>query len=296
MLEPVREHGAHASARVRLEGLGEQAVAAAAGSGACRGRRGAAAPLVAPGPRSGQVVVALAGGSRRWARSTPTSGGAARTRRSRSDRLRRDRRAARRAGRARSTRCGGGPRPGSLAGCRRRRRRCCAGWCSARTSGSSEAVRTDFQRSGLAHLLAVSRPERVLLGHARARRRAWSPGSALRARLAVALALVALYVPLAGGGPSIQRAGRDGRRRAGGGARGAAGVALVRARARGGGHARAQPARVGRAGLAAVVRRRRRAARARRRAGARRCGAPGCPGRSPTPRRSRSPRRSPPRR
>ena len=32
-------------------------------------------------------------------------------------------------------------------------------------------------------------------------------GLPLRARLAVALALVALYVPLAGGGPSIQRAG-----------------------------------------------------------------------------------------
>src|SRR3954469_24400320 len=32
-------------------------------------------------------------------------------------------------------------------------------------------------------------------------------GIALRARLVLALALVALYVPLAGGGPSIQRAG-----------------------------------------------------------------------------------------
>ena len=35
----------------------------------------------------------------------------------------------------------------------------------------------------------------------------WSPGCRLRARLALALALIALYVPLAGGGPSIQRAG-----------------------------------------------------------------------------------------
>ena len=32
-------------------------------------------------------------------------------------------------------------------------------------------------------------------------------GLALRARLALVLAAIALYVPLAGGGPSIQRAG-----------------------------------------------------------------------------------------
>src|SRR6185436_17974197 len=60
----------------------------------------------------------------------------------------------------------------------------------------SDAVRDEFQVSGLAHLLAVS----VLAAAA-------AVGLPLRARLALALLLVAAYVPLAGGGPSIQRAG-----------------------------------------------------------------------------------------
>jgi competence protein ComEC len=67
-------------------------------------------------------------------------------------------------------------------------------------------LKTDFQRSGLAHLLAVSGQNVMLLGilvlfACRAL------GLPLRARLLLALALVAAYVPLAGGGPSIQRAG-----------------------------------------------------------------------------------------
>ena len=67
-------------------------------------------------------------------------------------------------------------------------------------------VKTDFQRSGLAHLLAVSGQNVMLLGIlvlfcGR------MLGLPLRARLLLALALVAAYVPLAGGGPSIQRAG-----------------------------------------------------------------------------------------
>ena len=70
----------------------------------------------------------------------------------------------------------------------------------------SEAVRTDFQRSGLAHLLAVSGQNVVLLAML-ALGGGMVAGIGLRARLAVALALVVVYVPLAGGGPSIQRAG-----------------------------------------------------------------------------------------
>jgi competence protein ComEC len=69
-----------------------------------------------------------------------------------------------------------------------------------------EEVRDDFQRSGLAHLLAVSGQNVVLLcilvlgGCA-------LMGVPLRLRLLLALASVVAYVPLAGGGPSIQRAG-----------------------------------------------------------------------------------------
>ena len=70
----------------------------------------------------------------------------------------------------------------------------------------SEAVRTDFQRSGLAHILAVSGQNVVLLAML-ALAAGMVAGIGLRARLAVALALVVVYVPLAGGGPSIQRAG-----------------------------------------------------------------------------------------
>ena len=70
----------------------------------------------------------------------------------------------------------------------------------------SEEVRTDFQRSGLAHLLAVSGQNVVLLAML-ALAAGMVLGLRLRARLALALALVAVYVPLAGGGPSIQRAG-----------------------------------------------------------------------------------------
>ena len=67
-------------------------------------------------------------------------------------------------------------------------------------------MRTDFQRSGLAHLLAVSGQNVVLLAML-ALGIGMVAGLPLRARLALALALVVVYVPLAGGGPSIQRAG-----------------------------------------------------------------------------------------
>ena len=69
-----------------------------------------------------------------------------------------------------------------------------------------ERVREDFRRSGLAHLLAVS-GQNVLLLSILVLAVAALCGVPLRVRLIAAVVLVALYVPLAGGGPSIQRAG-----------------------------------------------------------------------------------------
>jgi len=67
-------------------------------------------------------------------------------------------------------------------------------------------VRADFERAGLAHLLAVSGQNVLLLCML-----VFALGVLfdvpLRARLAAAVILVAIYVPLAGAGPSIQRAG-----------------------------------------------------------------------------------------
>ena len=72
--------------------------------------------------------------------------------------------------------------------------------------GLTRPVREDFERSGLAHLLAVSGQNVMLLcllvfGVAAV------AGLPFRARLLVALASVAVYVPLVGAGASIQRAG-----------------------------------------------------------------------------------------
>ena len=69
-----------------------------------------------------------------------------------------------------------------------------------------EATKTDFQRSGLAHLLAVS-GQNVLLLCTLVLAIAAVAGVSLRSRLVAAMVLVAVYVPLAGAGPSIQRAG-----------------------------------------------------------------------------------------
>ena len=69
-----------------------------------------------------------------------------------------------------------------------------------------KSVRDEFRTSGLAHLLAVS-GQNVLLLCLLVLAGASLTGVPLRARLLAAAALVVLYVPLAGGGPSIQRAG-----------------------------------------------------------------------------------------
>ncbi|MDA0163489.1 ComEC/Rec2 family competence protein [Solirubrobacter ginsenosidimutans] len=70
----------------------------------------------------------------------------------------------------------------------------------------TDGVRDDFQKSGLAHILAVSGQNVVLLIVLVLGACALL-GVPLRARLVLASAIVVLYVPLAGGGPSIQRAG-----------------------------------------------------------------------------------------
>jgi len=70
----------------------------------------------------------------------------------------------------------------------------------------TDDVRADFRATGLAHLVAASGANVILLATL-----VLALGSAiglgLSARLWLALALVAAYVPLAGAGPSIQRAG-----------------------------------------------------------------------------------------
>jgi competence protein ComEC len=70
----------------------------------------------------------------------------------------------------------------------------------------SDSVRDEFQRSGLAHILAVS-GQNVMLLAILVLFAGSLTGLALRPRLLLAAALIAVYVPLAGGGPSIQRAG-----------------------------------------------------------------------------------------
>ena len=69
-----------------------------------------------------------------------------------------------------------------------------------------EAARQDWRDSGLAHLLAVS-GQNVMLLVALALPVLALAGARPAARGAALLALVALYVPLAGAGPSLQRAG-----------------------------------------------------------------------------------------
>src|SRR4051794_3742407 len=76
--------------------------------------------------------------------------------------------------------------------------------------GQDEALgdrtRNDFQATGLTHLVAAS-GQNVMLLCALVFGASALLGIGLRARLVLALGLIALYVPLAGGGPSIQRAG-----------------------------------------------------------------------------------------
>lgn len=81
------------------------------------------------------------------------------------------------------------------------------------TLGQDEALdartRKEFRTSSLAHVLAASGQNVALLLALALPLFAWC-GFGLRGRLLGALGLIALYVPLAGAGPSIQRAGAMG--------------------------------------------------------------------------------------
>ena len=70
----------------------------------------------------------------------------------------------------------------------------------------SETLREDFRTTGLAHLVAASGANVILLATL-VLALGTAAGLGLTARLWLAIALVAAYVPLAGAGPSIQRAG-----------------------------------------------------------------------------------------
>ena len=159
--------------------------------------------------------------------------------------------------------------------------------------GQDEAIgdgdQDDFQRSGLAHLLAVS-GQNVLLLCTLVLALGAVAGVPLRVRLVAAARARRDLRAARRRRPVDPARGRDGDRRPRRRARRAPDLALVRARARGGRHARAQPARRRRARLAALVRGGRGPARARApMRGALRAGA--CPARSPTSPRSPSPRR-----
>jgi competence protein ComEC len=69
-----------------------------------------------------------------------------------------------------------------------------------------EPLRDAFRASGLAHLLAVS-GQNVMLLVALALPALVAAGASLPVRYALLLGLIAIYVPLAGAGPSLQRAG-----------------------------------------------------------------------------------------
>jgi competence protein ComEC len=73
-------------------------------------------------------------------------------------------------------------------------------------SAFPDDLRDAFQTAGLTHLVAASGANIMLLA-ALALGLSMLAGLGIRARWTLVLALIALYVPLAGGGPSIQRAG-----------------------------------------------------------------------------------------
>ncbi|HYC80210.1 MAG TPA: ComEC/Rec2 family competence protein, partial [Solirubrobacterales bacterium] len=80
------------------------------------------------------------------------------------------------------------------------------GFVLGQDEGVDAETEEDFTRAGLSHLLAVSGSNVTLLGLL-ASALLGALGVPLRERLLWILALIALYVPLTGAGPSIQRAG-----------------------------------------------------------------------------------------
>jgi competence protein ComEC len=80
------------------------------------------------------------------------------------------------------------------------------GFILGEDEGVDDRTTDDFRRSGLSHLLAVSGQNVALLALLAMPLLA-ALGMPLRTRLVWLLGLIAVYVPLAGAGPSIQRAG-----------------------------------------------------------------------------------------
>jgi competence protein ComEC len=80
------------------------------------------------------------------------------------------------------------------------------GFVLGEDDGVDEETKEDFRRAGLSHLLAVSGQNVTLLALL-AMPLLGAFGIPLRERLLWVLALIAVYVPVAGAGPSIQRAG-----------------------------------------------------------------------------------------
>jgi competence protein ComEC len=79
------------------------------------------------------------------------------------------------------------------------------GFVLGEDEGIDSRTEEDFRRAGLSHLLAVS-GQNVMLLALLAMPLLGALGIPLRERLVWVLALIAIYVPLAGAGPSIQRA------------------------------------------------------------------------------------------
>jgi competence protein ComEC len=80
------------------------------------------------------------------------------------------------------------------------------GFVLGEDEGIDQRTREDFRRAGLSHLLAVSGQNVTLLALLAMPLMA-ALGIPLRERLVWVLGLIVVYVPLAGAGPSIQRAG-----------------------------------------------------------------------------------------
>ncbi len=80
------------------------------------------------------------------------------------------------------------------------------GFVIGEDEGIDAATKEDFRRAGLSHLLAVSGQNVTLLALLAMPLMA-ALGIPLRERLVWVLGLIVIYVPLAGAGPSIQRAG-----------------------------------------------------------------------------------------
>ena len=80
------------------------------------------------------------------------------------------------------------------------------GFVLGEEDGIDAATKEDFRRAGLSHLLAVSGQNVALLALLAMPLLA-ALGLPLRSRLVWVLGLIAVYVPLAGAGPSIERAG-----------------------------------------------------------------------------------------